>query len=346
MRFKPISITTFCILLVSGCSSSRHDETETFYLVGTNTSVPYWQSVRAGLSNSAKDLHIKAEMVGPENYNPQQQLEILKGIVAKKPAGIMISASDPVLLQDGIDAAIAAGIPVIAIDSDAPKSKRILFVGTNNYLAGLSGGQVLAKRLNNKGNVVVMTIASQDNLAERLRGYQSALANTEIKIVQVIDVRGDATLAFDKSLELIEGSKVRVDAFVGLDSTAGKSAAEVLDRNSVKGKIIVAMDADPATLEGIEKGTIAATIAQKPYTMGYYGLRVLDDLHHNKLVKLGANFGQDLRSPVPSAIDTGSTLIDSTNLGAIKGTASNRFDAPRALGLINWSSLYEPLSGH
>ena len=336
-RFALVRAVICCVVMLtaSGCSQSRHEGTETFYLVGSNTKVPYWQSVLAGLNRAASDLQVKATMVGPEKYNPKEQRGIFRDIVAKKPTGIMISASDPVLLKDDIDAAIAAGIPVITVDSDAPKSKRLLFIGTNNYQAGISGGQVLAKRLGDKGNVVVMTSASQDNLSERLRGYQAALAYTNVKVIQVVDVQGDPSLAFDKILEIIDSARIKVDGFVGLDSTAGKSAAEVLDRRHVKGKTIVAMDADPGTLDWIEKGAIAATIAQKPFTMGYYGLRVLDDLHHNKLAKLDANWGQDLQSLVPSIIDTGSALIDSTNVGTIKKVAANyTVGEPRSLALL------------
>jgi len=53
--------------------------------------------------------------------------------------------------------------------------------------------------------------------------------------------------------------------------------AEVLSRKYVKNKLVVAMDTDPLTLEWIQKGVIAATVAQKPYTMAFYGLKNLDD---------------------------------------------------------------------
>jgi ribose transport system substrate-binding protein len=94
------------------------------------------------------------------------------------------------------------------------------------------------------------------------------------------------------------------------------------------------MDTDEGTLDWIEKGAIAATVAQKPFTMAYYGLRVLDDLHHNKLAKLDANWSQDLQSLVPSVIDTGSSLIDSTNLRTIRKVATG--DPGRTRKTLAW----------
>jgi len=78
----------------------------------------------------------------------------------------------------------------------------------------------------------------------------------------------------------------------------------------------MAMDTDPDTLDWIQKGVIAATIGQKPYTMSFVGLRMLDDLYHHKLKSLDADWAKNSFSPVPAFIDTGSALIDKNNIQA------------------------------
>lgn len=326
----------FLVLLASGCSNSRHESTEAYYLVASNIKLPYWEKARSGLHRAAADLKLKAEMAGPDTYNTQEQRDMFRDIVRKKPAGIMISAADPELMKSEINAAIAAGIPVITLDSDSPGSQRLFFIGTNNYQAGITGGKVLAERMNRKGNIIVFTIPAQTNLAERLRGYEAALADTQIKVVQTVDIRGEPSIAFDKTMEVISSGKLNVDGFVCLEATAGKEVADVLERRKVQGKTIVAMDTDEGTLAWIDKGVIAATVAQKPFTMAYYGLRLLDDLHHNKPAKLDTNWSQDLQALLPSVIDTGSSLIDRTNTSAIRKAAAGDYGrAPKALA---WAS--------
>jgi len=108
----------------------------------------------------------------------------------------------------------------------------------------------------------------------------------------------------------------KVDAFVCLEAIACPEIVEALSRRNITGKVIVAMDTDPRTLEGIQKGTIAATIGQKPFTMAYVGLKMLDDLHHHPPGPLTNNWAQDPVSPLPSFVDTGATLIDKSNVGA------------------------------
>ena len=101
----------------------------------------------------------------------------------------------------------------------------------------------------------------------------------------------------------------RLVAQVGL-----KRVADVLDRNKVSGKVVVAMDTDSNTLNWIQKGLIVATIAQKPFTMSHYGVLMLDTLHHFKLPNLDIKWAEDTRSPVPMFVDTGDTLIDKRNV--------------------------------
>ncbi len=317
-RLLTVAGSMALILLASGCGKSRHDAGEKYFLVATNIKLPYWQAAAEGLARASTNLSVQTELVGPDTYDPQAQLEIFQRTVAKKPSGIMISAADPEMMKPEIDKAIAAGIPVVTMDSDSPNSRRLFFIGTDNYQAGVTGGKILVKQLNGKGNVVVFTIPAQANLIERLRGYQEAIANTDIKIVQTVDVRGDPSIAFDRTMEIIEKGKLNVDAFVCLEATAGKEVADVLARRKVQGKTIVAMDTDDGTLDWIEKGGIVATVAQKPFTMAYYGIRALDDLHHTKPEKLDANWRQDLQALVPAAIDTGSSLIDRTSVSSAR----------------------------
>ncbi len=291
---------------------------ETYILISTNIKVPYWQSAGAGFSQSGQQLSVGYAFQGPNTYDPGAEREALASAVQKKPAGILISVADPNLVKDDIDRAIAAGIPVVTMDSDAPASKRLFFIGTNNYEAGLMGGKRLIQELKGKGNIVVFTMPSQPNLDERLRGYKDALQyRPEIKLAGIVDIKGDPRIAFDNATQILANDKKQhIDAFVCLEALSGKEVATVLSNNGIKGKTIIAMDADPDTLDWIQKGVIAATIAQKPYTMAFVGLKMLDDLHHEGLKTLDSDWARDGFAPVPAFVDTGSALVDKSSVEA------------------------------
>lgn len=298
------------------CGGSRHDPSEVYYLVTLNSKIPYWQAALAGLQDAATQYKVKWELVGPETYDSQAQKAEFQKVLSRNPSGIMVSVGDPALMTPEIDSAISQGVPVVTIDSDAPSSKRLLFIGTDNYEAGLMGARIVAEQLKGKGNVVVFTMPEQQNLKERLHGYEQVFrGHPGIRITEIVDIKGEPTVAFDKTMDILE-KNAPVDAFVCLEALACPEVAEVLSRKQATGKTVVAMDTDPRTLEMIQKGLIHATIAQKPYTMAFFGLQVLDQLHHYKPPTLTLNWAQDTRSPLPSFVDTGATLIDRNNVEA------------------------------
>jgi ribose transport system substrate-binding protein len=312
-----LAILVLSLLPAFGCG--RHDSDEKYFLVTTNIQLPYWQEAKAGFMQASSQLRVQAKFVGPDSYDPKAEQKAFQDAIQQKATGILVSAADPAVLQFDIDKAIAAGIPVIAIDADAPASKRLLFVGTNNYQAGLLGGKRLAEELKDKGNVVFFTMPEQSNLAERLRGYREALVRfPDIHVARVVNIAGDPRVAFDTTTEILGKEKDKVNAFVCLEAQAGREVATVLNNRNVHDKVVIAMDTDADTLDWIDKGVIAATIAQKPYTMSMVGLHILDDLYHNKLPKLDVDWSKDNFAPIPAFVDTGTAVIDKSNLKAFR----------------------------
>jgi ribose transport system substrate-binding protein len=304
--------------LLSGCAGSPHEPAEKYILVIDNTKIAYWQLAVQGLHHAAAEMKVKSEVQGPDGHDPQGEHEAFRRAVAEKPSGILVSATDASILSPDINAALDQNIPVITLDSDAPDSKRLFFVGTDNYNAGVIGGKMTAKLLNGKGNVVVFTIAGQGNLKDRLSGYQAAFADhTDVKVAQVIDMNGNSDVAFDNAKKMID-TKAKVDAFVCLEAVSCPAVADVVNRANMGGKItIVAMDTDPGTVDWINKGVISATIAQKPYTMAYYGTKLLDDLHHHPPSPLAGGWDKKIFSPIPTFVDTGTFVVNKDNVGAL-----------------------------
>ncbi len=313
-RFALLFTASACAVFLAGCA--RHSSAEHYYLVTTNTKLAYWQSAAAGLDKIAKEWDVHAEMRGPRDFDPKDEVDEFRSVVALKPVGILVSVADANLMAPEIDAAINAGIPVITIDSDAPNSHRLYFIGTNNRQAGRLGGHALAEKLQGKGNVVFYTNAGQPNLDERLNGYKDALTGfPNIHITEVVDIHGQSTVAFDDAQKAVPlTGKDRVDAFVCLEASAGKEVGEVLRRDNAKDRVVIAMDVDKDTLDLVKEGIIYATIAQKPFTMSYFGIKMLDDAHHYPPASLAKNYAVDPFAPIPAFIDTGSALVDSSNV--------------------------------
>ncbi|MFL6303833.1 MAG: substrate-binding domain-containing protein [Candidatus Sulfotelmatobacter sp.] len=313
--FLRLSALILISLFLLSCSNAHNSE-EYFVFVSSNIQLPYWKTAGSGFSHAAAEFKgIRFDFTGPQSYDPKAERDALDQAVQKKATGILLSVADASVLKDSIDKAIAASVPIITIDSDAPSSKRLFFIGTNNYQAGFTGGQRLAQELKGKGSVVVFTMPDQPNLQDRLRGYKDALAKSpNIKITRVVDIQGDPRIAFDTTTQIVGKERDKVDGFVCLEAQSGKEVAGVLSSYKVTGKVVIAMDTDPETLDWIQKGVIAATIAQKPYTMAFVGMQMLDNLYHHKPPSLDADWAKDGYAPIPMFVDTGSDLIDKANI--------------------------------
>jgi len=304
-----ISLLAIC----NGCS--RHDNSERYILVTVSSKLPYWQTAASGLAKASAQYGVKVDVRGPDTYDPQAEVQEFRDTFALKPAGLLVSVADPALMQPAIDDAINAGIPVITIDSDAPNSKRLYFIGTNNMQAGVLGGKRVVEKLHGKGNIVFLSMP-QPNLEERLRGYRDVFEDhPDIKIVEVFNMKGDSGSAFDRTRHYLEKGAPRVDAFVCLEASAGRDVAEALKRENATDRLVIAMDADEETLNLIKQGAIDATIAEKPFTMAYYGLKALDEIHHYP-ADLKRDYAWDSFSPFPTFVDTGSNLVDKSNVDA------------------------------
>jgi ribose transport system substrate-binding protein len=310
------------VLGMTGCQ--YHSKQDTYYLISSNLKLPYWKTVSEGFSKAAGEYGVTARIDGPDTYDAQAELAAFQRAVVNKPAGILVSVADAALLRPEINSAIEAGIPVITVDSDAPTSSRLYFIGTNNLEAGHLGGQRLVEKLHDKGNVVFYTIAGQPNLEERLAGYEDVLtAHPGIKIADVFNTKGDPGAAFDQTEQYLGKTGAdKIDAFVSLESQAGKGIAEVLKRKNATDRVVIAMDVDSETLNLIKDGAIEATVSQKPFTMGYVGLKALDEVHHNHPKTFRSNYAVDSFAEYPFFVDTGTALVDKYNADLYMASAA------------------------
>ncbi|MGA2097315.1 MAG: substrate-binding domain-containing protein [Candidatus Acidiferrum sp.] len=321
MKLHTKSLALVAVVLgatLAACQEPYHQKEEQYYLIAANVNLPYWQEAEAGLRDAATGMGVKAEMDGPATYSPQEELDSFQKAVALHPAGILVSVANQAMLKPAIDAAVLQGIPVICIDADAPDSHRIMFVGTDNFRAGQESAKRMADLLKGQGQIVIITVPGQPNLDERVRGVTESLKKyPAMKVIQTIDDKGDSRVANDGISALI-AKKEKVDGVICLEASGGSGVAEALHRTDMTGKIaIVSFDKDPETLDFVEKGAITATVAQKPYLMAYYGLKFADDLHHNAVHEF-----KDWRTapagPMPSWVDTGTAIIDKSNLAAFR----------------------------
>jgi len=277
----------------------------------TNNTSEFWKIAGAGIHKYEREGKVQVDLKLPSNGTAENQNQILQDLASQGYAGIAVSViapNDQVAVLDKI----AEKTNLITFDSDAPKSKRLLYIGTNNYAAGKALGGEIVKLLPKGGKIAVFVgNFGADNATQRLKGIQDAIAGHNIEVVDKREDNTDRAKA-RANVEDIVNAHHDLAMVVGLWNYNGPAIAAALEGLGKKGKVLAAVfDEDDGTLAGIESGAIQATVVQKPFMFGYLASKWMHDL---------ATKGEAARAALPPdhIIDTGVDVIDKSNVDSFR----------------------------
>lgn len=278
-----------------------------FTLVSPLVGHPYWVTVEDGMKAANKEFGVNTEYVGPTQISVDEQIKAMETAIAAKVDGIITMALNPEAFQPVIDKAVDAGIPVVLIDTDAPKSKRNVYAGTSNKQAGVEAGKAMIKATGGKAAIGIITGAiDAANLNERIDGFKEAIKDQpNMKIVATEPSDSDLLKGTEKAQRMLKAHP-DINAFFGVSATDVDAAAKIVEEQKLTGKIkLVGFDDLAETVDYIKKGVVDATIVQKPYQMGYLGVKLLKEIKEGK-------------NPEQKIIDTGVTVVSKDNADTYK----------------------------
>lgn len=254
-----------------------------FALIAKNQGNPVFQAARIGAEDAARDLTqklgvpIKVQWQTPNEEDAQKQVEFLEQMVLQGVDGISISVVIADTLTPAIDKAVQQGVAVMCFDSDAPRSKRFAFYGTDDFAAGQLIMRELAKELGPGKHVVGIPGGNQNaaNIQNRIKGaLDEAKKHPDITIKGPFYSKETPQDAAAK-IEEVQTANPDIDGWAMIGSWSLFTDA-LLKWQPGKVKI-VAMDALPAELPYVRKGVVARLYAQQTYQWGYRSIEILAD---------------------------------------------------------------------
>jgi ribose transport system substrate-binding protein len=231
---------------------------------------PVFTTSRDAAKAKAAELGVELIWTASQKSDAAEQVAVIESLIQKKVDAIGISVNDPTALKDVINKAVEAGIPVSTWDSDSPDSKRLFYLGTDNYGGGVKCGELMKGLLGDKGGkVAVLTgVIGAFNLEERIRGFKDAIKGTKIEVADILAGEDD----INKSVEVVNqytlANKGKFDAwffdggwplFVPIDTLA-----PVKD---FPGKVI-SFDTFPPQLPYVKEGVVDILVGQDFAKMG------------------------------------------------------------------------------
>jgi ribose transport system substrate-binding protein len=276
MSLKRIALACSCLLLCAACAQPGGSGGAKKLAFVTNNASDFWTIARKGTEKADAELpDVTVEFKIPADGTAGEQKRIVDDLLAKGIDGIAISPVDPdnqtQLIND-----VAKQTLVFTQDSDAPKSDRACYVGTDNVAAGRQAGGLVKEALPQGGKIMIF-VGKTDarNAQERLQGLREALQGSN---VQIIDVRTDDTDRVRAKANVAD-TLVRypeVAGLVGLWSYNGPAIVNaVRDAGKMNQVKIITFDEEDETLAGVRDGAIYGTVVQQPYEFGYQAIKIM-----------------------------------------------------------------------
>lgn len=232
---------------------------------------PFWSVVKNGVDQAAADLGVTVEYQAPGTFDMVAMGQLIDGVVASEPDGLVVSIPDPDALGPSVQAAIAAGIPVISINSGSDVAEEfgvLAHVGQTEYEAGYGGGQRLAQAGATKAYCVNHEVG---NLAldQRCDGFADAMGEAggtvDILEVDLADPTGSAN-----RIAAALSSDESYDSLLTLGPGSALPALQALEDEGLLGTVMLAtFDLSPEVLEAIRDGNMLFAIDQQQYLQGY-----------------------------------------------------------------------------
>jgi ribose transport system substrate-binding protein len=270
-------------------------------------SLPFWAVGSEGAHDAAKKLEPLGvdftETGTDEGYsNASLVLSIIETAIAQQYDVIICHPFIPETFEATINKAVDAGIYVIAVADDAPRSKRSGALSTDDINAGRGGGQALVEALGStKGKVAILSSTPGVlQLENRMKGFKQVVEEAGHEVVSVEFGFSDVTQNLSKVQAQLTAHP-EINAFFGAGGDHAPSIVQVLgENNKLDDVVVVGFDDDPNTIQGVKDGHVYATVVQRQYLWGYGGVV------YGYLLAKGEK--------IPAFTDTGFLLVNKDNV--------------------------------
>ncbi|MBL8580862.1 MAG: sugar ABC transporter substrate-binding protein [Rhizobiaceae bacterium] len=233
--------------------------------------------LKAGVERAAAEEKVNAKFIGPVGSDADGQINEIESLMGTMD-GLAVSSVSTDALAPVIDRVLAAGIPVVTYNTDNPDSKRLAFAGQDLVQSGVEAGKLMAKVLDGKGKVMIVTLdaAAQWSL-DREKGAREGLAaaGPDIEIVNTLNTGSDPQKIYS-AIENAMLADPSITGLLSLECCSTPAAGTWVERNGKTGVVkVVGFDLLDQTVELVANGNIQATIDQAPEKQGFAAVDML-----------------------------------------------------------------------
>jgi simple sugar transport system substrate-binding protein len=274
-----LMVSATFLLAPSGASAQDDKKLRVIFITHGQAGDPYWNAIKNGLAEAAKTFNADVQYEAPDVFDMTAMGKMIDSAVATHPDGIVVSIPDADALRAPIGAALAAGIPVIGIDSGLTKFKELgvmAYLGQDEYAAGVSVGEKLKAAGATHIMCINMEVGNTD-LDNRCRGVKDGSGVNETIVPVTMTDPVDAKSRIESALQ----QDATIDSIIALGPTSAAPMLQAVDEIDAKGRLkaMATFDMTPEILEKVADGTLLFATDAQQFMMGYLPVALFKNYH-------------------------------------------------------------------
>jgi simple sugar transport system substrate-binding protein len=241
-----------------------------FVFVNHVTTNPFFTPTQYGAADASKLLGCEYQWTGSENSNVAQMVTAVNTAVTSGADGIAVALIDLHAFNAPVEAALKAGIPVVAYNADAPGNARLAYIGQNLKLAGEEMGKRIVAAVGSGEVGLFIATPGSANLQPRIEGAEKAIKDSGAAITTHSVATGAAVAQEQPAIEAWYQSHKSAKGMYSVDGGSTESLAKVMQKLGLAGKVHAGgFDLTEQTQKLLKEGDIEFTIDQQPYLQGF-----------------------------------------------------------------------------
>lgn len=310
-KFSFVLLAVLLVVYLVGCSSSASKqqtggsgEKPYIAIISKGFQHQFWQAVKMGAEQAAKDYDVEITFEGPETEaQVDKQVEMLEAALSKNPDAICIAALDSKAVIPLLEKAKEKNIPVVGFDSGVDSDIPVTTVATNNKAAAALAADKMAELIGGKGKVAVI-VHDQTSITgvDRRDGFVDRIKEKypDIEIVDIQYGGGDHLKSTDIAKAMIQAHSDLKGIFGANEGSAIGALNGVVEMKKEGQIVVIGFDAGKQQKDAIREGKMNGAITQNPVGIGYKAVEAAV-----KAIK---------GEKVEKEIDTGFYWYDKTNI--------------------------------
>lgn len=247
--------------------------------------IAFFKDTREGAEDAAAKLGVDLIWRAPEKYDSKIQAQLIDEVVEMGVSGIGIGPNDGPEVRESLKRALDKGIKIVCFDTDIPDIGRDGFIGTDNYKAGMTFGELVVKKLNQKGRIIGTQSKKQTlNQKERLAGFMEVIKKyPDIELVGIYETEESDGKSRWQAVKKFIQQTPDFDCFICMDSMGSYIAGKIKEELGIT-PVCVVFDKTEYSEKPLRDG-YTTVLAQRPRLWGELCIRRLNELCNGKTIK-------------------------------------------------------------